>query len=346
MSANAVPVALPQPSLWRALLRRFRLRAEREPELPGGDPLDSIQPALDRRIRRRYIDPELRKVLGVIKAQLSETRRLSGLHEGVTPLKNPAALRELATLLHRDVSKLKLDGAWELAGDLKRLNLRFADREYMTSQLEYERRRATREGHWHGWNAHFDEHELKLLRNAFTLREPTLAHHARAVDRLTFLYHKREEAGRDRRARAELKKLFLNVLAGLLLVLLAGFVVAANFTTGGKVWEALLLAVCAGALGSTLSGIIKVRDQLDRLEELRSFRPAMRVQPLIGACAGAILLLALRSHAVSFGSTSSGWEGVGLIAFVAGFSEPFFLGVVGRVAGSSGRQADDGRKNS
>jgi cytochrome bd-type quinol oxidase subunit 2 len=261
-------------------------------------------------------------------------------------MRNPAAVRELATLVHRDVSKLKLDGAWELAGDLKRLNLRFADREYMTTQLEYEQRRARRDGHWHGWNAHFDKSELRDLLKDFKLPEPTLANHARAVDRLTFLYLKREEAGRDRRARAELKKLFLNVLAGLLVLLLAGFGVAANFTTGGKVWESLLLAVCAGALGSTLSGIIKVRDQLGRLEELRSFRPAMRVQPLIGACAGAILLLALRSHAVSFGSTSRGWEGIGLIAFAAGFSEPFFLGVVQRVAGSSGRQADDCRKTS
>jgi hypothetical protein len=346
MSANAVPVPLPQPSLWRALLGRLHLLGRRRSQLAGGEPLDLIESALDYRMRRWYVDPELRKVLGVIKAQLSETRRLSSLPNAITPLKTSAALGELSALLRRDVSKLRLDGAWELAGDLKRLNLRFADREYMTSQLEYEKRRATREGNWHGWNTHFDKRDLGRLLTNFTLHEPTLAHYARAVDRLNFLYLKREEAGRDRRARAELKKLFLNALAALLLLLLAGFGVAANFTTHGRVRETLLLAICAGALGSTLSGIIKVRDQLDRLEELRSFRPAMRVQPLIGACAGAFLLLALRSHAVSFGSASKGWEGIGFIAFVAGFSEPFFLGVVQKVAGASGRQAAEARKNS
>jgi hypothetical protein len=350
MSADAVRLTFPQSRF--GLRLRSRARRER-PADSAFEPIDALPLDLsqllapDRWIRHGRTGAELRKVLGVIHAHLSETRRLLGLPTTATPLRDAPAVRELASLVQRDVSTLKIDGAWELAGDLKRLNLRLGDREYMTSRLEYEQRRAAVAGRWHGWNAHFDAHELQLLLNAFKLREPTLAHHARAVDRLTFLYFQREESGRDRRARAELKKLYLTLLAPLLLLMLAGFGLAVNFVTHGRVWEALVLTACAGGLGSTLSGIFKVRDQLVRLEELRSFGPAMRVQPLIGACAGLIVFLALQSHAVSLGSTaSSGWAGKGLLAFAAGFSEPFFLGIVQRVAVVPDRPTDGTAKKS
>ena len=58
----------------------------------------------------------------------------------------------------------------------------------------------------------------------------------------------------------------------------------------------------------------------------------MRVQPLIGACSGLILFLVLRTHAVSLGAVSASLSGSGLLAFAAGFSEPFFVGIVQRVA--------------
>jgi hypothetical protein len=338
MSANAASVTFPQSRLGLRALRIAHRRPTQLSEPAVAHPPDLIQLlAVDRWARPWYVAPELRKALGVIQANLSETRRLLGLRREATPLRDATAVRELAALLGRDVSKLKIDSAWDLAGAVKRLNLRFADGEFITSQLEYERRRNAETGRWHRWNDHLDKQELQDLLKAFRLPNPTLATHARAVDRLTFLYLKREEAGRDRRARAELKKRYLILLTPLLFLLLVGFGVAAEFTTHDRIWKALLFAACAGGLGSTLSGIFKVRDQLERLDELRSFGPAMCVQPLIGACAGTILLLALRSHAVSFGSTSSGWEGMSLLAFVAGFSEPFFLGLVQRIAVVSDR---------
>jgi hypothetical protein len=350
---SAVSATFPQSG---SRLDVFRIARRRTAGSTGqvaaqAHPPDLIQLlSVDRWTRRGWVPPELRKALGVIQAHLSETRRLLGLVEAATPLRNASAVRELTSLLERDVAKLKIDGAWELAGTLKRLNLRFGNREYLASLLEYEQRRAEKAGRWHGWNAHFNADELRLLLNAFTLREPTLANHTRAVDRLNFLYLQREEAGRDRRARAALKKRFLTVLAPLLLLLLAGFGVAAQHAAHDNIWETLLLAACAGALGSTLSGIFKVRDQLERLDELRSFGPAMRVQPLIGACAGTILFLALQSHAISFGTTgttgTTGWDRLGLLAFAAGFSEPFFLGIVQRVAVVSDRGAATAPKKS
>jgi hypothetical protein len=333
MSADAVRLTLPQSRFRLRFPSLARRRVERAPVAAEEKPLDLADLlAPGRWAPRHRVDPELRKALGVIQTRLSETRRLLALRKTDVTLRNAAAVTELVSLVRRDPATLDIDGAWELAGALKRLNLRFADREFLTSRLEYEQRRAAATGQWHGWNTHFEAQELIDLLAAFRARQATENDHRRAVDRLTFLYLQREEAGRDRRARAALKRLYLSRLWVVLLLLLAGFGVAINVATTWDIWEAVVLTICAGGLGSTLSGIFKVRDQLVQLDELRSFWPAMRVQPLIGACGGLILFLALRSNAVSLGSVSHGLSGMGLAAFAAGFSEPFFIGTVQRVA--------------
>jgi hypothetical protein len=330
MSADAVRITLAQ-SRSRLRLPGFAARRARFEAAP--EPLDLADLLAPLRWSpRRRVDPELRKALGVIQTRLSETRRLLALVKADATAGGAAAVRELTSLVQRDPARLDIDGAWELAGALKRLNLRLGDREFLTSRLEYEQRRAAATGQWHGWNAHFDAQELLDLVEAFKRRRATAAQHARVVDRLTFLYLQREEAGRDRRARAALKRLYLSRLWLVLLALLAGFGVAINVATNWDIWEVVVLTACAGGLGSTLSGIFKVRDQLVQLDELRSFWPAMRVQPLIGACGGLILFLVLRSHAFSLGGLSDGLAGRGLVAFAAGFSEPFFVGIVQRVA--------------
>jgi hypothetical protein len=311
-------------------LRRARSKSQAEDTAPSERTLAELLGA-GRWVPAAGVDPELRKALGVIQTRLSETRRLLAFD---STLEEGSCADELRSLLEPEPSKLDIDAAWELSGAIKRLNVRCRNREYLVSRLEYERNRATRAGQWHSWDKHFALHELdelieKLTQGGRVVRDGAFD---RTIDRLTFLYLQREEAGRDRRARAALKRHYLSELWVVLLLLLAGFGVAFNVATQWQMWEAVVLTLCAGALGSALSGIFKVRDQLIQLDELRSFWPAMRVQPLIGACGGMILLLALQSHAVSVGTVSEGLSGWGLLAFVAGFSEPFFLGIVQRVA--------------
>jgi hypothetical protein len=334
MSADAAYVDLPQPQSRLRIPSIARGRADSDPDQPAAArPLNLAQLlAPERWAPSRHADPELRKVLGVIQAHLSETRRLLAV-PGAAATPRSGAMQELKALAQRDPALLAIDGAWELAGALKRLNLRVGDEAYVASRLEYEQHRAAGAGQWHGWDAHFETAELAALLDAFRKRRPTPEEHARAVDRLTFLYLMREEAGRDRRARAALKFLYLTRLAPVLFVLLVGLGVSVNYATKGSFLETILLTACAGAVGSTLSGVFKVRDQLVRLDELRGFWPAMRVQPLVGACAGLIVFLVLDSKAVQFGSVAStSWSARGLLAFAAGFSEPFFLGIVQRVA--------------
>ena len=334
MSAEAASLSLPQPEPRLRILpfRRSRAEDRTDGSLVAEPPTLTDLLAPGRWLPRRA-DPELRKVLGVIQSHLSETRRLLDTPKSGATLRNPAALRELISLVEQDPQALEIDSAWELAGALKRLSLRLGDEAYIASRLEYEHGRAGKAGHWHGWNAHFDAADLQALLDAYRSRRPTPAEHALAVDRLTFLYLMREEAGRDRRARAALKAHILTKLWPGLLVALILLAVAVNYATRGSFLETILLTASAGALGGTLSGVRKARDQLVRLDELRGFWPAMRLQPLIGACAGLIVFLILDSQAIQLGSASSGtWSGRGLLAFAAGFSEPFFLGIVQRVA--------------
>jgi hypothetical protein len=287
-------------------------------------------------------DPELRKVIAFVQAQVGEARRLLAAPADALTLRTDGALRELKVLLHQDPAALTIDSAWELAGALKRLNLRLGNGGQVASLLEYECNRSQAAGRWHGWDVHFDRSELVKLVRAYHAGRVTPAQHADAVDRLTFLYLMRAEAGRNRRARAALKCLYLNRLMPVLFTLLVALGIAIRFASGGARWDSIALTAVAGAVGSTLSGVFKVRDQLVRLEELRAFAPAMRVQPLVGACAGVITLLLLESNAVSVGALSrDAWSTLALLAFAAGFSEPFFLGTVQRVADLAEGKADE-----
>ncbi len=344
MSADAVRLTLPQSSSRLRSLSFFR-RADRSFEMPVAPTLSTTELiAPGRWMPTRHADPELRKVLGVIQTHLSETRRLLAIPKAAGGTSRTSAVEELTALAQQDPARLTIDGAWELAGALKRLNLRLGDEAFVGSRLEYERARAGSAGQWHGWNTHFDAAELVELLDAYRTRRPTQAEHARAVDKLTSLYLLREEAGRDRRARAALKAQTLTRLAPGLLIALAGLGIAVNYATKGNFQQTILLTVCAGALGSTLSGVFKVRDQLVQLDELRGFWPALRLQPMIGACAGLIVFLILDSQAIQLGSASSGtWSGRGLLAFAAGFSEPFFLGIVQRVAHVPDKQTADAK---
>lgn len=300
--------------------------------MAAAPPLDEL--LRPQRWTRKRSGPELRKVLAVIQSEVGETRRLLDQPADRVSLRTEAALTELQQLLDQDVSSLTIDSAWELAGALKRLNLRLGDEHYVAALLGHEAGRAQQGGRWHPWDEHFEREELTGLLDAYRTGRPSPAQQAQAVNRLTFLYLMRAESGRNRRARAALKCVYLTRLAVVLLALLVGAGAATQLVSDEKLWHAVLLAGCAGALGSTLSGVLKARDHLVQLDELRGFWPTMRVQPLVGASAGLVVLMVLQSEVLTFGTAeaSSAWSAPGLLAFVAGFSEPFFLRIVDRVA--------------
>src|SRR5215217_391634 len=140
MSANAAGLPLSQS--------HFRLRSPglasrgwsdaAEDAATVGPPRleDLLSPA--RWLPRRHADPEIRKVLSTIQTHLSETRRLLALRK----VAEAPALGELISLAQQSPHELTLDSAWDLSGAFKRLNLRFGDRAFLASRLEFELGRA------------------------------------------------------------------------------------------------------------------------------------------------------------------------------------------------------------
>jgi hypothetical protein len=338
MSAGTADAGLESPPLGGLL---SRLRGLLSPRTSAGDEPGWDAPLAQLLVRAQWrsssrAHPERSKVLGLVQAELSESSRLLSSDDP----RDAAAEDELRALLLEHLRIRTVDDGWELVARLKRLNLRLGrrDRAYVQSLLEYERAHVDDPHHWHTWTMHFRKQELDGLLAAYRNGAGAVQDRQRdhAVTSLNLLYLKRAEAGRDRRAKAAMKDLYLKHLALVLtpFVLGLGAVALVSTTSSHSVWRAFAVSALAGALGSTLSGVLRLRDQLLRMDELRAFRPAMLVQPLVGASAGALVFLLLASHAFSVGSIDpAAWPSPGVLGFAAGFSEPFFLGLVDRVAG-------------
>jgi hypothetical protein len=330
--------ALPFPTAW--LRTGERSTRHHEPRTPSLDEALAAESWV-----RRTRNPELRKALGEIQAHVSEVRRLLALPRETQPLRSEKLEEQLIGILDATGRRLDIDAAWELASDLKRALLRLGDANYLAALLDREAGRDRSPGARHGWHELFPEDELTELRGRFRRGSVDTPTHARAVERLTALYLARADRGRSLRAKAAQKRRYLVMLAPVLSLCLAGLGVVVAIRASG-IWPSVLLAASAGALGATLSGVRTVRDQLVELRDLRAFAPSMGIQPLVGATAGLLLLLVLESKAIAIqGFDSGSWAALGLLAFAAGFSEPFLLGVVRRIGVISDAPPDGGAKS-
>ena len=316
---------------WHTLARiAHGLSAKSSSDVPRPTLAELLAPS---RWQRKVGSPELKKALGYVKGTVGEARRVLAVPPDSLSLRTDEIEARFRDVVDVPVDSLTIDSAWELCGEVKAMIPFLANGEYVAAQLDYEAQRAKDNSRWHGWNQHFEEDELALMRSNYRKRQPNETLHRQAAEKLSFLYSQRTEAGRDRRARAGQKCRYLNALAPALLALQAALVIAIGYVAANDVWKAVAVAGTAGALGATLSGTMRIRDDLRDLDVLRSFWPAMRVQPLVGATAGLVVLLLMESGALDIGRDDSGhWAGRALLAFAAGFSEPFFLGLVQRVA--------------
>ena len=300
------------------------------PTNPSGEPTleELLDPERWEPARRR--SAERTKALAYVQGMVTQARRLLALASPAAPDRTDTVRKELQQLLKRNPRELGIDSAWELYTALKQAVLLIADRTYLCLLLDHEASRSAMQDKWHGWGAHFRADDLERLRGDVARGDEAAI--SDAIGRLTFLYNKRAEAGRERRAKAAAKCRSLKWLAPVLFALLVAFA-AAIVLNDPSSWRAVALAASAGALGSMLAGILKLRDQLAELDDLRAFGATIPLQPLIGGTAGLIVLLVLDSGALQIGTGDSGGLPLrALLAFVAGFSEPFFLGLVQRMA--------------
>jgi hypothetical protein len=289
------------------------------------------------RLLRARLHPELVKALARIATRLAELQRYIELEPGC-----PAPYASLKNLVECVSRNLNVVAAWELAEGLEIELLWFIPTERLWSLIEAESRLKPHVASDH-WNASFPEEDFQLLRAAFSdclAKGAPLPQAWRvfAVERLATLYEVRADSFRHARALAGLRaryfRVFFVVLA--LLLLISVGLVASNGLGAREVdFSVLISTLTAGALGATLSGIYKLRDSLTSIRELRSNQAALTIQPLVGAAAAFALFAILRSGLVTiagFNLDRPDWAQHAILGFLAGFSEPFFLGTVNRLS--------------
>jgi hypothetical protein len=237
----------------------------------------------------------------------------------------PAAAAEARAYVRVDPARLDLDAAHEHADALDLLLVEVASDDYVFARLATELRRdagagpgaltLAGDGDLEGARALLDRYHEGAVVAADSAR-------ARAV--LGWLYRMRSDRRIHDRARIRLRSRYLH-WATLLMLVLAGAVAAALVLAADRSVDLVCLAAAAGALGGSLSGAFTLRDNLSRLQELRAFSPVLAIQPVIGVTAGLVLYA---------GGSASGvrgaWGPTFLLAFAAGFSQPFFLSVLER----------------
>ncbi len=180
-----------------------------------------------------------------------------------------------------------------------------------------------------------------------------------------YLIHRLQEQAQEYRrdrAKMRLRQRYLIIMSGVLLILLTGFS-AALLLTGVAELAFLILVLSAGAIGSVLSRAIKLSKQPLREEAasglgraptrepplgIRALLSGWTVfvaQPLIGATASLMLALVFLSGILQVaGLAQLNPAAFAILAFLAGYSEPFFTDILGKFAGKAGGQSAEESK--
>jgi hypothetical protein len=153
---------------------------------------------------------------------------------------------------------------------------------------------------------------------------------------LSRLYRARADEMRHDRLMSNLRR---NYLPRLAIVIVAALTLISVAILAGEpqhadlgTWNELVLTAALGALGGALAAALKLRD-IAELNPFRSVVTFLFMQPLVGAALGQVSWIVLRSGLVSVGTSEANWAVSGVVAFLAGYSEPFLLGILAKSMG-------------
>jgi putative (di)nucleoside polyphosphate hydrolase len=265
-----------------------------------------------RRVQRRrpwrfLLDPHLIEILQTLLAAIDEARFTARRTQAPGAQEEVAALA--ATLKNRDdASALTRDSAAELLDIINRTVIRLADD---ASVLEM---------------ARFEVEARQIERTFATARE--------AREWLLQAQWQDAKWHRRRWTRLRLKRrLMWRFAAGMTVAVIAA---GAAARWADAALTDIAVAVSAGALGSAVSGLFKLRDEISKGMDIVAFAAVGSAQVAVGAAAG-ILVLFLVELGLLGGQGGPQWAWIGAVAFAAGFSEPFLLGTVRGIAQTSGQ---------
>jgi hypothetical protein len=252
-----------------------------------------------------------------------------------------------------DPRKATLHEVWAIADDLNVLLIQTADVDAMAVLLsrEVELEAAAHDGHRSDpqpWRRYLEPDVLTFLDKPFTAylaSDPASPERSAARQeadsvmvpaKAAMLQVNEERAMADRLWRQRTETRRRNLLSALLflapLVIVLAILMAGGTTLSP--WDVGITAL-AGALAGTLARMYELRDVLT-IAQLRNLYADFFVQPFVGATIALFVQALLFSEIVQLpGPSPISWATYATYGFVAAFSEPFFLKLVGRV-GESG----------
>jgi hypothetical protein len=268
------------------------------------------------------------KVLGRIGEHLFWLERLGN------PSKNPSVQRidpiataELKSLLlsvraavcSEDLNEQLL---WSLERSLRNVYDLVAPGEYVSVAIRKEAASA-------------DQRSGKYAEELQSARFSSNSSPLREQDLLVLRKQADDHYDRHERAKAARRKELLWLSSLLLWLLVPALAVATAAVTLGGIdfgWWEVIAALVLGGFGGTLSGMRKLRDQLERITQMDHFRAAVWAQVAAAAGLGLFALILFKAGVLPRIGNGSAWGGL-VYAFLAGFSEPFAIQAVTRLVG-------------
>jgi len=295
-------------------------------------------------------DPELQKILARLYAATDELLRRQGLDEagphhgsrGVPSGGMPELhRRRVERFLEATPASLTLDSAIEVFDALDRILIEIGDARFVCEEIHGELQWAKGSTTWMTWDSMHGARTPKAVETYNSGKRVPDEELESARHQLASFRRARSDDYQVHRARLKMRAKNLRVLGALLLPLVVGVGwLLAEQDVGGERAGGIALIGVAGALGSAVSGTIKSRDKIVRGSDLRAFRAGLLAQVLIGAGSAFLFFLLLTSGILDIAGTGS-LEGRAAVGFVAGFSEPFVLKTVERVARMGEERSDE-----
>jgi hypothetical protein len=259
-------------------------------------------------------------------------------------------LHPLLTQLEKP-AQLSSDSAWELADSFELELVRLGDDAYLYVLLKDLSKPDSNSAN--GWIKHLPDNYLRTLQNSYQNGKFSGDSRRQVKRSVQYLYRTRNAEFRRDRAKIRLRGSYLFrmvFILTLLLGLLSYFYISAEGPPRpSKEISLVFLALFSGAAGSVLSRAIKIAKQplhADTGNEIgepplgiRALTSDWKVflaQPIIGATAALILFFIVQEGLLTgILAASQQWDpaGYAVVCFLAGFSEPFFIGVLDTVTG-------------
>lgn len=266
---------------------------------------------------------------------------------------NSASLQSLLNQINNN-KKPSFNHAWEMADLLEIELVHLGDASYLYTLLQSHKNNGSSASNW---TKYFPSDYLDLLAGRYKegrFEEDNTILEVRCC--LAHILQRRFDEYHHDCAISQLRGVHIAgmtlILALLLFIFIILYVVSRVYgdTATQSTLYCLPLALFAGAIGSVFSRIIKLSKQpmrgaIDKKPEevplgIRSLISGWKVfiaQPFIGATTALILFLVFSAGLLRIGSSHElVVNDYAIIGFLAGFSEPFFIGILDKVAGQGG----------